>query len=122
MNAHHNLSEIFHIMWELKVAPRDSFIDQVFRLILFHDSVENLQTRPNMISLSPKEHSKWCDASFYKLIQILLIADNESYVLFDEVQVKRCRREILALYESKVPSDPRETADNSEEACDELLV
>ena len=68
MNAHHNLTEIFYYTWNLKVAPRESFIDQVFRLVLFHDSMETISTRPNMINLSPKEENKWCDASFYKLI------------------------------------------------------
>ena len=68
MNAHHNLSEIFYILWELKLAPRDSFIDQVFRLVLFHDSSESLATRPNMLNLTTKEKVKYCDPSFYKLI------------------------------------------------------
>lgn len=115
MNAHHNLSEIFYYMWELKLAPRDSFVDQVFRLVLFHDSVESLATRPNMLNLSPKEKAKYCDQTFYKLIQVLLIADNESYFLFDESHQGRCRREITTLFASLVKIDPRETASDSEE-------
>ena len=115
MNAHHNLPEIFHLLWELKIAPRDSFVDQVFRLVLFHDSIEALATRPNMINLSTKEKTKYCDQIFYKMMQILHIADNDSYVLFDESHQARCTREIMSLYGSLVKNDPRETASDSGE-------
>ena len=37
-----------------------------------------------------------------KLVQIILIADNESYILFDESHVARCRREILGRHAQKL--------------------
>ena len=106
MHAHHNLPEIFHNLWELKLAPRDSFVDQIFRLVLFHDSIEALETRPNMINLSEKEKAKYCDQTFYKLMQILHIADNDAYVLFDESHQMRCTREIMSLYGTLVKDGP----------------
>lgn len=68
MNAHHNLAEIFHYLRELGIEPKDSFIGSVFRLVLFHDSVEALSHLPVMVNLTPKEKAKYCDNSFYKLI------------------------------------------------------
>ena len=38
------------------------------------------------------------DEDFNKMLQLLLIADNASYILFDETHQKRCRREILKRY------------------------
>ena len=116
MNAHHNLAEIFYYLWDTEVARRDSFIDLVFRLVLFHDSVESLASCPNMVNLTPKEAARYCDNSFYKLMQVLLIADNEAYILFDEVEVQRCRREITTLYDKLLKCDVRETASDSEDA------
>ena len=52
-------------------------------------------------------------------MQVLLIADHEAYILFDEVEVKRCRREITTLYEKFLKCDVRETASDSEGASDE---
>ena len=118
MAAHHNLAEIFFYLWEMQIAPRDSFIDQVFRLVLFQDSVESLAQCPNMNNLTPKEKAKYCDNQFFKLIQVLLIADNEAYILFDEVEVRRCRKEIMDLYTrmKKDRREARETASDSGEA------
>ena len=110
------MAEIFFYLWKKQVVPRDSFIDQVFRLILFHDSVETLASCPNMNNLLPKEKLRWCDSQFYKLMQVLLIADNEAYILFDEVEVRRCRKEIMDLYAELQKSDVRETASDSGEA------
>lgn len=36
MHSHHNLKEIFHYLWDQKLAPRGSFVDLVFRLVMFH--------------------------------------------------------------------------------------
>lgn len=49
-------------------------------------------------------------------MQVLLIADNEAYILFDEVEVRRCRKEIMDLYAELQKSDVRETASDSGEA------
>lgn len=70
-----------------------------------------------MNNLTPKEKAKFCDNQFYKLIQVLLIADNEAYVLFDEVEVRKCRKEIMEVYAKlQKSSDARDTASDSGEA------
>ena len=83
MNSHHNLSEIFYVLWQQQLAPKGSFIDQVFRLVLFHNSIWALEMSPNLVSLSEADQKAYCDKSFERLMQVLLIADNESYTLFD---------------------------------------
>ena len=123
MAAHHNLAEIFFYLWEMQIAPRGSFIDQVFRLVLFQDSVESLAQCPSMNNLSPKEKAKYCDNQFYKLMRVLLIADNEAYILFDEVEVRRCRKEIMDLYarmkqQGSRRGDARDTASDSDGAAE----
>ena len=45
---------------------------------------------------------------------VLLIADNEAYILFDEVEIKRCRKEITTLYDKNLKCDVKETASDSE--------
>jgi len=55
-----------------------------------------------MVNLSSAEKSKWCDDQFFKVCQVLQIADNESYILFDETHVQRCRREILKKQDGNV--------------------
>jgi len=55
MHSHHNLPEIFYYMWHKGVAPRYTFVDLVFRLILFHHSVDILKTQPNIVSLTEDE-------------------------------------------------------------------
>lgn len=85
MTSHHNLKEIFHYLWELKLAPRGSFVDQVFRLVLFHHSLEVIEGCPNLKNLSVMEQNSYCDGDFYEIMQIQQIADNEAYIIFDEL-------------------------------------
>ena len=42
IHSHHNLAEIFHYMWRMNACPKGSFTDMVFRLVMFHQSVEGL--------------------------------------------------------------------------------
>lgn len=102
MQSHHNLQEIFYYLWEKRLTPRDSLADQIFRVVLFHHSIEAMEAHPNMVNLSSLEKSKWCDDQFFKVCQVLQIADNESYILFDETHVQRCRREILKRQDGNV--------------------
>ena len=98
MNSHHNLPEIFYYLWEKELAPRGGFVDQVLRLIMFHHSVDTQGIQSSMVNLDKGEHAKFCDAPFYKLLQSLVVADNESYILFDEPHMNRCRREVQKQY------------------------
>ena len=53
---------------------------------------------PNKVNLTAYERSRYCDAPFYKMVQTLIIADNESYILFDQSHINRCHREIVAKF------------------------
>ncbi len=96
MHSHHNLPEIFYYMWERGLASRGSFVDQVFRLVLFHHSIEVMEAQPNQVNLSNSEQLRYCDDEFYRMCKLLQCADNEAYIIFDETHVQRCRREIFA--------------------------
>jgi hypothetical protein len=96
MPSHHNLPEIFYYLWERGLATRGSFVDQIFRLVLFHHSIEIMDSHPNKVNLSKSELDRYCDDQFHRLCQILQLADNEAYILFDETHVQRCRRKVLA--------------------------
>lgn len=70
-----------------------------------------------MVNLTESESDRFCDDKFFRLIRILLIADNESYILFDQAHVNRCRREIMGrdLSGKKVIMHSKETAEDSAE-------
>ena len=59
-----------------------------------------MDTLLNKINLAEAEKAKWCDAELYKLLKIFLIADNESYILFDETHISRCRQEVLNRFDT----------------------
>ena len=81
---------------------------------MFHHSLEAVDTHPNKINLSMEERKKYCDDQFFRTWQILVIADNEAYILFDTTHVQRCRKEILKRHESASGSGVRrETAADS---------
>lgn len=71
MQSHHNLQEIFYYLWDKGLTPRDSLADQIFRVVLFHHSIEAMEAHPNMVNLSSSEKSKWCDDQFFKMCQVL---------------------------------------------------
>ena len=41
VHSHHLLPQLFKIFWE-HVAPRGSFVDLVFRLVIFHQSLQGV--------------------------------------------------------------------------------
>lgn len=79
MHSHHNLREIFYYMWDKKLAPRGSFIDLVFRLVMFHQSLDGVPDWPPIYSLNDLERALYCDKQFFKLMLVVMIADSESY-------------------------------------------
>lgn len=84
INSHKNLDEIFNILWSAEsplkdMVPRGSFSDLVFRLVLFHQSLEGISRYPNMVNLTEQEQEKFCDPKFYKLMLVLMINDSSSY-------------------------------------------
>ncbi len=57
VHSHKRLPEIFEILWGYdsilsEVAPRGSFTDHVFRLIMFHQSLIGLPKYQSMTTLS----------------------------------------------------------------------
>lgn len=67
MHSHHNLEEIFYYLWDLKLAPRGSFIDLVFRMVMFHQSLDGVAAYPPMMKLDENERAIYCDPDFYRL-------------------------------------------------------
>lgn len=51
VHSHHRLAEIFVRLWE-HLAPRGSFLDLLFRLIFFHQSLLGAKDFPPMTSLT----------------------------------------------------------------------
>ena len=95
MPSHHSLPALFDALWDGGVAPLEGFADQVLRLVLFSHSLEGLGDAPNVINLSDAHKKRFCSPHFYSLMQVILIADNEAYILFDESYLARCKKEII---------------------------
>ena len=89
MHSHHNLSEIFHYLW-LKdeqgnvLMKRGSFHDLVFRITMYHQSVEGCKKWPHMITLNAHERHNFCDPYFFKLLKLLMVADSSSYNFMED--------------------------------------
>ena len=64
------------------LCPRGSFEDLVFRLVLFHQSLEGNPEHPSLVVLTEEEQYAYCDPRLYELMKILLIHDGGSYTLF----------------------------------------
>ncbi|CDW87177.1 UNKNOWN [Stylonychia lemnae] len=79
MHSHDYLSDIFTILWNL-FAPRGSFVDLVFRLVFFHQSLCGIKEIPPMIQLNTEQQLIYCDVVFLKLIKILMKNDSLSYM------------------------------------------
>lgn len=76
---HFFLSEIFLSLWE-HIAPRGSFVDLVFRLIFFHQSLIGLNQIKAQVELTKEERLIYCDDQFFKLVKVLMINDSYSYM------------------------------------------
>ena len=72
---------IFHILWDQGLLRRGSFEDLVFRLVLFHRSLEGSSLNQNLVNLNKMERINYCDEQLFDLIKILMIADNQAYLL-----------------------------------------
>ena len=47
MHSHHNLPEIFWYLWHEEVLRRNGFVDLVFRLVMFHQSLDGVKDWPS---------------------------------------------------------------------------
>ena len=90
-HSHRYLSDIFLRLWE-HIAPRGSFVDLVFRLVFFHQSLLGLNDIPAMVELTNEERLIYCDEKFFKLVRILMVNDSSSYmyVMDHDNKMDRC--------------------------------
>ena len=83
---HSKLAEIFDLAWNQGAMPRGSFIDQVIRLIMFHQSVPLLEQYPPRESLTDREQQAFFDLDLLKLYGPLCTADSGSYSVHNPKQ------------------------------------
>ncbi|CDW77546.1 leucine rich repeat family protein [Stylonychia lemnae] len=79
MHSHQYLSDIFLLIWQ-KISKRGTFVDMVFRLVFFHQSLIGIKAIPAAVPLTQEERLIYCDEHFFKLIKLLMINDSVSYM------------------------------------------
>lgn len=70
-------------------------MDLVFRLVLFHDSVESIAKYPSKIMLNEVQKYQYLDPDFYKVLTVLMIADSRSYTIISTKTSTEFREEYL---------------------------
>ena len=102
MHSHHNLVEIFYYLWLKdkdgnRLFSRGGFHDLVFRLVMYHQSIDGCSKWPHMFTFSTEERDRFCDPTLFKLIKPLMIADSSSYNFLanEDFQIKT-RQEFIA--------------------------
>lgn len=104
MHSHHNLSEIFYLLWGQRVCKQGTFGDLVFRLVMFHQSVEGLAEYPPMVGLDERERYKYCDLQLFKMLNVLMIADSKSYTVLSKKTCDKARREFEQSHDKLISS------------------
>ena len=79
MHDHYYLSDIFTHFWT-HICDRGSFVDLVFRLVMFHQSLPGVNAFPALVLLTKEERLIYCDEHLYRLMRILMINDSCSYL------------------------------------------
>ena len=74
MQSHHNLQQIFNVLWDRELLKRNSFGDLLFRCVLFHQSLGGSDYDDNIVNLSSDERLDYCDPTLYSLIQFIIVA------------------------------------------------
>eukprot|EP00347_Sterkiella_histriomuscorum_P015794 403355658 len=90
MHSHKYLSDIFLLFWET-IAERGSFIDLVFRLVFFHQSLIGINDIPAVVELSQEERLIYCDEYFLTIMKILMVNDSLSYMYVCDFDQKKCK-------------------------------
>ena len=75
-----------------------------------------MEMQINKVNLTEEERQRYCDKPFYRMIQLLIMAENKSYIMFDQSHIDRCNREILANFgnlTSKVTLHQKKTSADS---------
>ena len=96
MHSHHNLQKIFTLLWGISpinsIAPRGSFTDLVFRIVLFHQSLPGVPDFKPVVALNQDQQYLYCDHILYRLMIVMMICDSKSYTyLIDEEFTKKAR-------------------------------
>ena len=91
MHSHFFLADIFLLLWE-NIFERGGFVDMIFRLVLFHQSLDGANDFPPMVSLSKEERLIYCDERFFQLMKVLMVCDSQSYmfVMDADSRMDRC--------------------------------
>ncbi len=82
MHSYHLLDQIFNqLLWKY-FCPRGSFVDLIFRMVAFHQSLLGCDDYPNMIDLIKEDRIRFCkdeDGKFYRLMKLMMLSDTMSY-------------------------------------------
>ena len=92
MHSHHKLDQIFFILWNEKselshIAPRGSFVDLLFRMVFFHQSLAAAVKWPPSLQLTDDETFMYCDPLLLKQMLVLMINDSSSYHYIDDQEL-----------------------------------
>lgn len=102
MHSHHNLQQIFKLLWGdspiSHIAPRGSFVDLVFRIVMFHQSLLGVPIFRPVTALNQEHQYLYLDPILYRLMLVMVICDSKSYtfLLDDEFTVKN--RKLFIIY------------------------
>ena len=102
MHSHHNLQKIFKLLWGNssinEIAPRGSFVDLVFRIVLFHQSMLGVpQFRP-VVPLNQEQQLLYLDPILYRLMLVMLICDSKSYTFLLDHEFTVENRRLFTIY------------------------
>lgn len=61
-------------------------MDLVFRLVMFHQSLDGVKEWPSQQYINHEERLRYCDPHFFKLMKVVMIADSESYTIFADMR------------------------------------
>ena len=82
VHSHEYLHSIFTLLWSSSspiahLAPRGSFVDQVFRIIMFHQSL--LGAYPAKVGCTKCERHLFLDPLHYRYMKVMMRTDSSSY-------------------------------------------
>ena len=63
---------------------RGSFGDLVFRMVMFHQSLDGHDQWPAIYALNEMERFRYCDPHLFSLMRVLMVADSESYTFLGD--------------------------------------
>ena len=97
MHSHNNLPEIFYYLWHKGIMKRGSFHDLVFRLVMYHQSLDGCSEWPHIFTFTASERDQFCDQTLFRLIKLLMIADSSSYNFLSDLEFQnRTRNDFIA--------------------------